>query len=106
MSKVDEIKEIHENYEQIWSDMLKFLPDCSRTIGLEQAKLKAKFYTQFNNLFEQKVREIFEWIKSKMALEQCDTDTMPYFTDYYWIPKDVLQDLAAEYLDRKEGEDA
>ena len=34
---------------------------------------------------------------SKMALERCDPDVMPYFEDYYYIPKSVLKDLLREW---------
>jgi len=36
-------------------------------------------------------REVVEWLTSNMALEQCDPDVMPYFEDYYWIPKHIWQ---------------
>ena len=28
-----------------------------------------------------------------MALERCDPDVMPYFEDYYWLPKSVWDAL-------------
>lgn len=50
-------------------------------------------------------REIFEEIVSKMALERCDPDVMAYFTDYYWIPRDVLEDLKQSTLKKYRGEE-
>ena len=42
--------------------------------------------------------QVADILKSKMALEKCDSDVMPYFTDYYWIPKDEVANLAQEIL--------
>jgi len=42
--------------------------------------------------------QVADILKSKMALEKCDPDVMPYFTDYYWIPKDEVANLAQEIL--------
>ena len=43
-----------------------------------------------------KFEEVKKILKSKMALEQCDSDVMPYFTDYYWVPEDQITELAKE----------
>ena len=37
------------------------------------------------------VREFLNNLISKMALERCDPDVMPYFEDYYWIPKSIME---------------
>ena len=36
-------------------------------------------------------------VVSQMALERCDPDVMPYFEDYYYIPKSVLQAKLKEW---------
>ena len=43
-----------------------------------------------------KFEEVKKILKSKMALEQCDSDVMPYFTDYYWVPEDQITELVKE----------
>ena len=46
-----------------------------------------------NDAADNAVKQVVEWLESNMALERCDPDVMPYFTDYYWIPKDEWQAL-------------
>ena len=43
-----------------------------------------------------KFEEVKKILKSKMALEQCDPDVMPYFTDYYWIPVDQIDEITCQ----------
>ncbi len=31
------------------------------------------------------MNEVVEWIDSHRQIEKCDQDTMPYFSDYWWI---------------------
>jgi len=49
-------------------------------------------------LMRQTNNKVAEILKSKMAREKCDPDVMPYFTDYYWIPKDEVTNLAQEIV--------
>ena len=51
-----------------------------------------------------KALEQIRGILNQMALEQCDTDTMPYFSDYYWLPKDIWQALQSQLKAIKGGE--
>ena len=34
------------------------------------------------------IKEVVEWMKSKMELTRCDPDTMAYFNDYVWVDYD------------------
>ena len=43
--------------------------------------------------YQKKIEEIFKEIESQMAIERCDPEVMPYFTDYFWMPVDVWQSL-------------
>ncbi len=53
---------------------------------------------------QQRVERIFNKIESKMAIERCDPDVMPYFTDYYWMPIDIWQALKKrEGIDESRG---
>ena len=46
------------------------------------------------SIIKQKVaEEIKRELENNLAIERCDPDVMPYFTDYYWMPKDVWQDF-------------
>jgi len=38
-------------------------------------------------------RLVAEEILNQMVLERCDPDVMPYFEDYYWLPKSIWQAL-------------
>ncbi len=46
--------------------------------------------------FAREEAELIRFIDSKMLLEQCDTQTMAYFNDYYWIDKKEWQDFKKE----------
>lgn len=46
---------------------------------------------------EQTAQEIFGELKKKLVFEQCDPDTMAYFTDYFTIEKDDLQDIKKQF---------
>ena len=42
---------------------------------------------------DKECQERVERMLNQMALERCDPDVMPYFEDYYWLPKSVMQSL-------------
>ena len=59
-------------------------------------------FEQFNRGFCEDLahaaqKKALEHLKSKMELEQCDTSTMPYFNDYYWIDKIEMDNLLAGF---------
>ena len=52
-----------------------------------------------NSSVDNAVKKIVEYIEKNMELERCDPDVMAYFTDFYWIPKDVWQDKIKELIE-------
>ena len=61
------------------------------TMGIDAAN---QILSLLKPLIEQARQEGKGYILNQMALERCDPDVMPYFEDYYYLPKSVWQALS------------
>jgi len=78
-----------ERSETIQSDTTLWCPTKGKFLDEVGAVIaKAQIIKAYPIIAEEIKREL----EKSMALERCDPDVMPYFTDYYWLPKDVWQD--------------
>lgn len=56
-------------------------------------RFKAVVQAQAKISFKAGIKEVV----SQLGIELCDPDVMPYFEDYYYIPKSILQAKLKEW---------
>ena len=92
-----------EEIKKALAPILGYDPDSIDLIGIEREVAKAQ-HAKDKAEYEQKVKEIFEWIQSQLILTPFkDAGDGQHYRAHITISE--WQDLKAKYLDRKEGED-